>query len=551
MNMLLCAGPPWSEAESWLLCAMREPSHWWNLGLFLGALAMAWPGSAFGAGGRSGKVREPVYAGSWYEGDSTALARSIEGHLQGRNRPDVPVPEGSAEAEEWAQAGRRPAAVIVPHAGHVYSGDCAGETFRLLRGCAYSRVVLLGPSHQLAFSGAALPEEDAFRTPLGTIGLDSDAIHRLASEPGFQILPRAHAREHSLEIELPFLQKVMPQGFTLIPIVVGRLDSKSLVSIAQAVQNLWDEHTVVVVSSDFTHYGPNYDYVPFRNAAAENLRRLDMEAIKRIEAVDGAEFEAYRDSTGATICGAEPIRVLLQAARGRHLAPRLIEYYRSGDMMGDFSNSVSYAGIAFFPPRPDSESEAPMSELSAAEQDDLLRLARQTITALVSDKTIPQPSLADLPPSSRLREEHGVFVTLTSPGGRLRGCIGSIIGEQPLLYGVVQNAIASASRDPRFPPVEASEVPRLQIEISVLTPPAAISGPDRIVIGRDGVILEKGGRRAVFLPQVAPEQGWDVSEMLRNLCMKAGLGPQEWRSGAKLYTFRAQVFEEHTGRSKP
>jgi uncharacterized protein len=159
----------------------------------------------------------------------------------------------------------------------------------------------------------------------------------------------------------------------------------------------------------------------------------------------------------------------------------------------------------------------------------------------------PDTTPTRFPEGSPLRERRGVFVTLTTlPGKDLRGCIGNIEGDLPLTAGVVQNAIAAASRDPRFYPVERDELPGLHLEISVLTPLQKISGPEAIVIGRDGVVLEKGGRRAVFLPQVAPEQGWDVPEMLRNLALKAGLGQNDWKSGANFYTFQAQVFQEET-----
>jgi AmmeMemoRadiSam system protein A len=227
-------------------------------------------------------------------------------------------------------------------------------------------------------------------------------------------------------------------------------------------------------------------------------------------------------------------------------------------MVGDFRNSVSYAAIAFFPPAagsartdpPSAEEAKPAGPrpLNDDEQAFLLELARHTITALVGHSPVPEEETpARFPAGSPLRELRGVFVTLTTiPGNQLRGCIGNIEGDLPLTSGVVQNAIAAASRDPRFIPVGRDELDHLHLEISVLTPLEEVSGPEAIVIGRDGVVMEKHGRRAVFLPQVAPEQGWDVPEMLRNLSLKAGLGPNDWKSGATFSTFQAQVFEEKT-----
>lgn len=520
------------------------------------------PESAPGDGGRSGKVREPILAGQWYEANPTVLAADIDGHLSGGGRPPVALPDDAAVARAWAGAGRHPVAVIVPHAGHAYSGSCAGETFELLRGSRFRRVLLTGPSHQFGFSGAALPEEDAFRTPLGVMPIDTEAVQTLLSTEGFHLAPRAHAREHCLEIELPFLQKILNKESLLVPVVIGRLSGETLPAIAGALGRLWDEETVWVVSSDFTHYGPNYEYVPFLDEVPERLRGLDMEAITRIRALDREGFESYLRSREATICGAEPIRVLLEAARARALSVRLVEYYRSGDLNGDFRNSVSYAGLAFFETRPGDEptpsiraeetlaTEGPRA-LTEDEERDLLRLARETVSAWAAGEPLPHPSLEHVPGGSPLREERGVFVTLNTSEGRLRGCIGSIMGESPLLHGVIRNAVASAGHDPRFPPIEPDEVPGLRIEISVLTPLREVAGPEEIVIGRDGVVLEKGDRRAVFLPQVAPEQGWDVRQMLRHLAMKAGLAGDDWQSGARFLTFEAQVFEEEAPATRP
>jgi AmmeMemoRadiSam system protein B/AmmeMemoRadiSam system protein A len=562
MSSLFDLSTGWSAAGHWTCVHGPLPGWLWIAVLLFAPALILYPASAFGSGERGGKVRAPILAGSWYEGDPAALADSVSVYLRGEERPDVPVPVGAKEARAWAASGRYPVAVIVPHAGHVYSGDCAGETFNLLKGSSYKRVILMGPSHQMGFAGGALPEEDAFSTPLGTIPLDRDAIRQLAGKPGFQVLPRAHANEHSLEIELPFLQEVLPAGFTLVPVVVGRVDGELVHSMGSAVAALWDSETLVVVSSDFTHYGSRFGYVPFTKDVPDNLRKLDGGASERILAEDRRSFEAYLDSTGATICGREPIRVLLEALSGRNLSARVIEYYRSGDKVGDFHDTVSYTGIAFFAPwkaKTDADPAPPPQGVASAdtvvskprplskdEQDYLLKLARQTVTALVLHRKLPSND----PPrgtssDSPLLEERGVFVTLmTGHGNELRGCIGNIIGDEPLILGVLHNAVNAACRDPRFIPVAEDELDSLHLEISVLTPLEKVNGPEDIVIGRHGVVLEKHGRRAVFLPQVAPEQGWDRTEMLRHLAKKAGLSPEDWRSGTTFYTFEAQVFEE-------
>jgi hypothetical protein len=534
-----------------------EPLHlpWWTWALGLLLLLCA-----FGAGPASGsprgdaRTREPILAGQWYEAQPDALRRSVEQYLEGAGRPETPLPPGSDEVRQWVEAGRHPLALIVPHAGHVYSGACAAQGFRLLRGGRVSRVVLLGPSHRSGFRGAALPQEKAFATPLGAIPLDLEAIAKLQATPGFQVRPEAHATEHCLEIELPFLQEVLSAPFRLVPIVVGRLERSDLDAVGAAVHALLDDETVLVISSDFTHYGANYGYLPFRTDVPEHLRKLDLGAADRILARDLPGFEAYVDSTDVTICGAEPIRVLLRALEGLPLEARLMDYYRSADFEGDYHNSVSYASIAYFPKKTETspasasgedEADRPLP-LNRDEQAFLLDLARRTVRAVVHGQPAPDGRVpARFPEGSPLHEERGVFVTLTTRrDGQLRGCIGSILADQPLSFGVVQNAEAAALNDPRFVPVEPGEEPGLHLEISVLTPLLPVDGPEQIVVGRDGVLLEKGGRRAVFLPQVAPEQGWDRETMLRHLAVKAGLAPDAWKTGCTFHTFQAQVFEE-------
>lgn len=568
------------------------------------------------------RVREPVLAGNWYERTGEALERSVAEYLESAHRPDAPIPESAEEVRTLVEQGRFPRALIVPHAGHYYSGDCAGAAFRLLHASGYRRVVLLGPSHYVPIHGMALPDADAFRTPLGTVPLDREAIERLLEGPGFEVVPPAHSREHCLEIELPFLQKVLPPGFRLVPLVAGRIGAEEIGWIAAGLEALWDPDTLIVVSSDFTHYGPNFAYLPFTDDVPDRIRELDFGAIECVLRGSSEAFESYREKTEATICGAEPIRVLLRMARGRDLEGRLVDYYRSGDKSGDFLNSVSYAALAFFDPvapddsaepravsaKPGPQSAEPQSRsaeprsLSPEEQRYLLQVARRTLQGVV--RGLPPPRVletggmpapgegalggpfrgveASAGPSrgiegggasvrgseggggpgepgspvdlgeiarrfgadSPLLEKRSAFVTLTGERGSLRGCIGSVTADCPLVENVIENTIASATRDPRFLPVTREDEPHLEIEISVLSPLRRIRSPEEIEIGRDGVVLHKRGRRAVFLPQVAVEQGWDVEETLGHLCAKAGLGRDEWRHDANFQTFQAQILLE-------
>jgi hypothetical protein len=509
---------------------------------------------AAGVAEGGGTVREPILAGTWYPGDAGRLRAAVEGYLDDGGPPDD-----------------RTMALIAPHAGYTYSGATAGKAFAAIRGRTCDRVILLGPSHRAAFRGGALPGEDAWRTPLGEVALDRAAIAQLVKKRGFRVDDPAHGREHSLEIEVPFLQVALRPGWKLVPVMIGQPDDAAIADLAEGIRPLLGAGTLLVVSSDFTHFGPDYGYVPFRDSLAMRIRALDEEGIAAIGRVSAKEFEDFRRRTGATICGADPIRVLLTLMAGRAQVVVKRGYDQSGSMVGSYENSVSYAAITFapaasgtaegaagasaaFPAKQEDRTAAgpgfavggPHRPLSTAEQQALLKLAREAVTAAVRGASAPPDRVPDgFAPDSPLRMERGVFVTLTERGN-LRGCIGSIIGAEPLYAGVRRQAVHAAQEDPRFPPVAPSELDELHIEISVLTPPVPVAGPAEIIVGRHGVLIEKQGRHAVFLPQVAPEQGWDRETMLRALCRKAGLGGDDWKSGMTFEVFEAQVFEEAT-----
>jgi MEMO1 family protein len=522
------------------MCAHRRKSC-----RFLFCMAVVYALTPGAAGARS-SVRDPILAGTWYPGDPEALRLAVVSYILG---------EGT---ETGPPAGASPVAIIVPHAGYVYSGAIAGKGYAAVRGRKYQRVIVLGPSHRTAFDGAALPDEKAWRTPLGEVPLDVKALIALALRPGFARLPAAHAQEHCLEIQLPFLQTALTPGFRLIPIVIGQLSPEDCGEIADGLKDLLGPGTLLVISSDFTHYGPNYDYVPFREKIPERIKEVDDQAAAAIRALSPTDFEAACSRTGATICGREPIRVLLTLLQGGRTRVETLGYARSGDLMGDFTNSVSYFAFAFSPSDggggggstgPGSNEGAGAAppgprKLDADEGAFLLGLARETIAAALNGTKAPPAEIpARFDKGSPLREVRGVFVTLTEDGD-LRGCIGSIVGEEPLVKGVSHQAINSAFHDPRFAKLRREELDHVEIEISVLTPPVSIPSYEAIEVGRHGVLIEKHGNRAVFLPQVAPEQGWDRDTMLRYLCRKAGLEPDDWKSGANFEVFEAQILEE-------
>lgn len=478
-------------------------------------------------------VREPAVAGSWYPDDREDLAAMVDGFLA---KADAEVPAGAGPVR----------ALISPHAGYRFSGPTAAFGYKLLRGQDVKRVIVLGPSHRATFRGLSIPEKTHYRTPLGEIELDGQAIARLRRDPMVAARTEAHRQEHSIEMQLPLLQRALDPGWKLVPVLVGRLDDDGYAHAAELLRGVSDASTVVVASSDFTHYGPSYDYIPFppNDEVAERLRDLDMGAYSFIEARDPAGFSAYRERTGITACGFGPIMIVLDMLP-KDAKATVAHYETSGDMTGDHRNSVSYLSVAIAAKEPLGNATFPetVGHLPQPDMELLHLLARRSLQHAVTRG--PSPPDVDeligeqaLPPE--LRRKSGAFVTLTKDG-RLRGCIGSIEGTQPLYRAVIDNAVNAALFDSRFRPVQAEELDGMEVEVSVLSPLVPIESREQYSVAEHGIVLAKAGRRAVYLPKVASEQGWTKEETLTHLAEKARLPSDAWREGASLWIFTAQV----------
>jgi len=274
------------------------------------------------------EVLGPAVAGTWYPAGRDALAALVDRLL------------------DAAEAGAA-RAVIAPHAGYAYSGSLAATALRALELSGTRRVILLGPSHHFGFAGAAVPAEGrACRTPLGDLAIDREAVAALGASPGFRMDDRVFVPEHALESELPFLQRLLPDGLAIVPVLVGGGASRAdAADVARALEPLLDEATRIVVSSDFTHYGTAFGYVPFREAVPERIEALDRGALAAIAAGDAAGFARYVDETGATICGRRAIDVLLRLPAGSR--GRTVAYDTSGRQTGRWDHSVSYAAVEF------------------------------------------------------------------------------------------------------------------------------------------------------------------------------------------------------------
>lgn len=495
-------------------------------------------------------IRKSVIAGSWYPDNPAELRSVITGYL------------GKAEKKTTAQ---HLYAVFAPHAGYAYSGACAAWSFKQLEGRDIERVFLLAPSHTAQYPGISIPEVDAYETPLGFVPLDTKTCDELRKDPLITSVPQAHTREHSLEIELPFLQ-VVCKDFTLVPLVVSAIDAADARELGLVLSRHIGPKDIIVASGDFTHYGRAFGYVPFTDDIQANLKKLDRGLIKEIKKKDVKGIFAYERKTGITCCGIRAFAIAV-AALPDDATPELLEYYTSGEKEGNFSHSVSYASIAFSGEagfhgkgkteatnktekieKTDMKIDETKKEdkiisddtLTKEEKNTLLKIARDTVTQFVTKGTKPDLSEYNLTP--RLKENAGAFVTLHE-NGQLRGCIGFIEGVAPLAETVQENACNAATRDPRFPPVTPKELSKIDIEISVMTPLKEIDSPEEVVAGKHGIVLKSGFHQGVFLPQVATEQGWDRKTFLEHLGYKAGLNKDAYKT-ATLLTFTAEVFGE-------
>ena len=468
----------------------------------------------------AGKVHPCAGAGRWFPADADQLGRLVDAYLSAQP-PDL---------------GAAPAAVIVPHAGYKYSGSVAGKVYATAKGGAYRRVILIGLSHQMPVRGGTVLRVDAYETPLGSIPVDIEARDALLRCPVVTEQPAPHKTEWSCENQLPFLQRAI-KDFRMVELLVGDLTDEQRTTLADALRPLAGAGTLLVVSSDFTHYGPNYGYVPFRDNIPKNLQALNSMALYRIVQIDLPGFKQHLAQTRDTICGRNPIGLLLKIVEPwEDVRAAAVATDFSGRQTGDWTNSVTYTSIAFW---------RAGQGLADAEKQTLLRLARDTVARFLKtgEKPTADPATYDLTPT--LKARGAVFVTLKN-AGRLRGCIGHITAVGPLYESVIENA-CQACKDRRFVgnPITEAEGPALTVEVSVLSPTRRLHDLEKIVIGRDGLIMARGRRRGVFLPQVPVEQGWDRTQYLTNLCGKAGLPSDAWKDPqTELYRFTAQVFHE-------
>ena len=473
----------------------------------------------------------------FYLDNPDALRKQVEGFL---DKAEVPALKGDLVA------------VMVPHAGYTYSGPVAAYAYKALKGKPYTTVILLGNAHRASFEGAALSNEDAWDTPFGPVDVDRAAVEQLAATgPPFIRSRAAHATEWSLEVQLPFLKLVLPEA-KIVPLVLCEATGGQRQKVAAAlVPVLKRPDTLLIASSDMAHFPSYEDADRSDRAMLEAIASLDP---ARIEAADRKLMQAGMRGLECTLCGLDAVLTSVMAAKQVGVDKAVVlKCASSGDTAPETKaarSCVGYGAVAFMAPegaRAKGAGQAPKeqamaeSTLTREEKVRLLRIARQTLEASFGQREKPSLEPAG---SAALAKKTACFVTLKI-GDRLRGCIGELEPREPLIEAVAHKAISAAMEDPRFPPLTEKELPKVSIEISAMSPLRKVSSPDEIIVGKHGVVVKQGWQSGVFLPQVAPEQGWDRDTMLTILCTeKAGLPGDAWKKGAELSVFTADVFGE-------
>jgi MEMO1 family protein len=485
-------------------------------------------------------AEEPVFTctspGQWFPNDPAQLRSMMNGFLD--------------KAPNEKIAGRI-VAIISPHAGYQFSGPVAAFAYKQLIGLHFDTVVVVGFSHSKYEPGISVFKKGAFRTPLGDIPIDKELTAAIMAEnPRFVYNPDLFSGEHSLDNQLPFLQTVL-SGFKLVPILFGSQTPDNINILTDALTKvLKGKNVLLVASSDMSHFWPQAD-----------ANKLDEETISHVRMFDAAGIARLLsdDPSGRRLCGYGDVQVILRTAKALGADDaRVLKYATSQDTYGETGNGVvGYMSVALVDKKgknktaskAPAESNAPAKEkkmkpqyggeLDAASQKELLGIARKALETFIRTGKPYKPDSTN----PLLEKKRGVFVTLNI-NGMLRGCMGWFEADTPLKDIVARQAVVSATQDPRFPTVRTDELSKIDIEISVLSEPKYVDSYEDIEVGKHGVILEKGYNRATFLPQVAPEQGWDRYTMLANLSMKAGLSPDAWKKGAKFQVYTAQVFGE-------
>ncbi len=466
--------------------------------------------------------REPRFDGRFYPGNKEKLQQELTDYF--------------SEAEKKVQ--NDVVALIVPHAGYVFSGGIAANSYAQLNpNQKYDNIFLLASSHTARFNGASIYNRGHYETPLGEVKVNLKLAHELIkSSDNITYLSAAHTNEHCLEVQLPFLQHLFKNDFQIVPIIIGDDDARQCKLLAEDLMPWFNKNNLFIISSDFSHYPKYADAIMADSVTADAISSNSADAL--IEALKENKNKRI-PGLATSMCGwSAGLTLLYMTERDPLIEIRNIKYCNSGDnQYGDKTRVVGYWSIAFSK-NSQNKSEEPF-RLLEDDKSALLKISENTLSEYINDNTRPEYKKEDF--SSSLCTHCGAFISLYYKGG-LRGCIGTFKAGKPLFENVQDMTIAAATKDRRFTPVTKSELENISIEISVLTPLQQIKDTSEIVLGKHGIYIKKGSRSGTFLPQVATKTGWNLEEFLGHCAKsKAHLGWDGWKE-AEIYTYEAIIF---------
>ncbi len=468
--------------------------------------------------------RQPAVAGQFYPSDAKELKLMLNQLFSNAVR---------------AKTHKNISAIISPHAGYVYSGEVAASAFNQLKqNVVYENIFLIGSSHHVYFEGGSIYRNGDFITPLGKVKINKLIADELIKKYDFFYdREDAHRFEHSIEVQIPFLQYHLSKEFKIVPIVLGTQSPSMCKKIAEALKPYLNEKNLFVISTDFSHY-PSYEDAKIVDKATIDAV-ISKSPDKLLKVLDDNQEKGIKNLS-TSLCGWSSVLVLLYMLENeKDIIGEFVQYKNSGDVkFGDKNRVVGYSAITFT--RREKMNKEDFN-LNNEEKKKLLNISRETLEMFVKENKIPDVNENEL--TENLKQNCGAFVTLYL-NKQLRGCIGRFEANEPLYQVVQQMTVASASEDYRFYPVAEDELKYIDIEISVLTPLKKINSIDEIQLGKNGIYIKKGFRSGTFLPKVATETGWTKEEFLGHCAQdKAGIGWDGWKD-AELYTYEALVFSE-------
>ena len=467
--------------------------------------------------------RQPAMAGSFYPSDPAEIERMLQQLF-------AKAPKRETDREVLA--------IISPHAGYDFSGEVAAAAFSQIDPAKeYKTIFIIGSSHRSSFAGASVYSTGNYITPLGTVTTDLETAQKLVAENKvLDFDPQYHRSEHSIEVQVPFLQYYLKTNFKIVPILLGTQDAGTCEKLAKALKPYFLPENLFVISSDFSHY-------PAYNAAVKSDKQIADAIVtndpdKFLNAVESCTRKNVDNLVTGCCSWPSVITLMYLTEKNTGLAYKEVLYKNSGDTeYGEKNRVVGYYALSL------TEAKSSTMTLTDSEKHELMKIARNTIDTYLKKNRIPEVNENALSPG--LKGKAGAFVTLKK-AGELRGCIGHFEADNPLYKIVQQMVVSAATHDYRFPAVTSNELKSIDIEISVLTPMQKISDAGKIRLGIDGVYIKKGGRGGTFLPQVATDTGWSLEEFLGHCARdKAGIGWDGWKDkDAEIFVYQAFVFGE-------